>query len=147
MIKKLNELTEVGFYRKIDDERPNYIYEVIKNTDEEWLKDNPEATLLVDEWGYEYTDDDDRRHYETFGRLTQVQNADEIEVEKMIENFVMSGKGGARLTEDKLTYKEKCIKINKLCKEYRHNKPRLLCALDRFVEQIEELSFIKETSK
>lgn len=31
-------------------------------------------------------------------------------------------------------------KINNLCKEYRHNKPRLLCDLDRFVSQVEELS-------
>ena len=113
---KLNEVKEIGFYRAIKDERPDYIFEVIKNTDEEWLKDNPKATLLVDEWGYEYTDDDDRRHYETFGSLTQVQNADEIEVEKMTENFVVSGLAGNHLTEDKLTYKEKYLKIINLIK-------------------------------
>ena len=72
--------------------------------------------MLVDEWGYEYTDDDDRRHYETFGSLTQVQNADEIEVEKMTENFVVSGLAGNHLTEDKLTYKEKYLKIINLIK-------------------------------
>lgn len=139
---KLNKVKEIGFYRAIKDERPDYIFEVIKNTDEEWLKDNPKATLLVDEWGYEYTDDDDRRHYETFGRLMQVQNADEIEVKKMTEKFVLSGLAGNHLTEDKPTYKEKCIKINELCKEYRYNKPRLLCDLDSFVSRVEELTTI-----
>lgn len=142
---KLNEVKEIGFYRAIKDKRPDYIFEVIKNTDKEWLKENPKAILLVDGWGYEYTDDDDRRHYETFGNLMQVQNADKIEVEKMTENFVISGLAGNHLTEDKPTYKEKCIKINELCKEYRHNKPRLLCDLDKFVSRIEKLSTVHHT--
>ena len=114
---ELNEVKEIGFYRAIKDKRPNYIFEIIENTDKEWLKDNPNAKLLVDEWGYEYTDNDDRRHYETFGSLMQVQDADEIEVEKMTENFVISGQAGNHLTEDKLTYKEKCIKIKNSIKE------------------------------
>ena len=113
---KLNEIKKVGFYRAINDKKPNYIFEVFKNTDKEWLKDNPQAKLLVDEWGYEYTDEEDRRHYETFGRLMQVQNADKIEVKKMTESFVISGKSGNHLTENKPTYKEKCILMQKLCK-------------------------------
>ena len=137
---KLNEITEIGFYKAVNDNRPNYIFEVIKNTDDNWLKDDPNAKLLVDEWGYEYTDNDDRRHYEAFGNLVQVQYADAIEVEKMVEKFIVSGNAGNHLTEDKLTYKDKISKINELCKECRHNKPRLLCDLDTFVEQVEKLS-------
>ena len=30
-------------------------------------------------------------------------------------------------------------KIKELCKEYRHNKPRLLCDIDNFVGTIEDL--------
>ncbi|WP_372520904.1 hypothetical protein [Candidatus Ruminimicrobiellum ovillum] len=121
----LNEITETGFYKAINDEKPTIIFEVIKNTDEEWLRDNPQAILLIDEWGYEYTDDDDRRHYETFGNLIQVQNADKIEVEKMTENFIISGRAGNCLTEDKPTYKEKFEQSQKeneelksLCEKY-----------------------------
>lgn len=104
---KLNQIKEIGFYKAVNDTTPEYIYEVINNTDEEWLKENPEAKLLIDEWGYEYTDDDERRHYETFGNLIQVKYADDIEVEKMPENFLISGDCGTHLTEDKLTYKQK----------------------------------------
>lgn len=142
---KLNEVKEIGFYRAKKDEIPNYIFEVIKNTDKEWLKDNPEAILLIDEWGYEYTDDDDRRHYETFGRLMQVQNADEIEVEKMTENFVVSGKAGTHLTEDKPTYKERYLKIKNLTKEMKkiivvleNNLPLLDCN-NHYIQQIKYL--------
>lgn len=116
---KLNKVKETGFYKSVKDEKPDYIFEVIKNTDKKWLKDNPQATLLIDEWGYEYTDDDDRRHYETFGSLTSIQNADEIEVEKMIENFIVSGQAGNHLTEDKLTYKEKFIMLKQALEEIK----------------------------
>ena len=148
---KLNEVKEIGFYRAIKDERPNYIFEIIKNTDEEWLKDDPKAVFLVDEWGYEYTDDDDRRHYETFGNLIQVQYADEIEVEKMTENFVISGKAGNHLTEDKPTYKEKYLKMKNQTKEIEkillileNNLPLLDCN-QHYVQQIKHL--IEEINK
>ena len=53
---KLNEITETGYYTcELDAERET-IFEVIKNTDEVWLKEAPEQTLLIDEWTYEYTD-------------------------------------------------------------------------------------------
>ncbi len=109
---KLNKITETGFYKAVNDEKPNFIFEVIENTDDNWLKDEPNAKLLVDEWGYEYTDTDDRRHYETFGNLIQVQYADAIEVCKMSENFIVSEKPGIHLIEDKPTYKEQYKKLN-----------------------------------
>ena len=115
---KLNEVNEIGFYRAINDDKSNFIFEVIENTDDNWLKDDPNAKLLVDEWGYEYTDTDDRKHYETFGTLIQVQYADEIEVEKINKKFIVSGKAGTHLTEDKTTYKEKINKINTLVKDF-----------------------------
>lgn len=114
---KLNQIKEIGFYKAINDTIPEYIYEVINNTNEEWLKEEPEAKLLIDEWGYEYTDNDERRHYETFGNLIQVKYADDIEVEKMPENFLISGDCGTHLTEDKLTYKQKYNNIINQIKE------------------------------
>ena len=138
---KLNEITELGFYKAVDDDRPNYIFEVIKNTDDEWLKEAPEQKFLIDEWIFDYIDNDDRFHYGTAGNLIAVSNADDIEVIKIIDKkYKVYGKCGEYLIEDKLSYKEKINKINELCKEYRHNKPRLLCDLDTFVEQIEKLS-------
>jgi len=114
---KLNEVTEVGFYKELNDERPDYIYEVFENTDENWLKVAPEAKLLIDEWIYDHTDHDDRRVYETHGTLEQVRNANNIEVVKMTEKFVISGNCGTRLTEDKLTYKEKLDKIYRIASQ------------------------------
>ena len=108
---KLNKVKEIGFYRAIEDEKPDYIFEVIENTNEEWLKDEPNAKLLIDEWSYEYTDTDDRRHYETFGNLVQVQYADEIDVVKMNEKFIVSGNAGTHLTENIPTYKEKYLSL------------------------------------
>lgn len=117
---KLNEVKEAGFYRAVKDETPDYIFEVIENTDKEWLKDDPNAKLLIDEWIYEYTDTDDKRHYEVSGNLVQVRYADNIEVVKMTDNFILTGNMGSHLIEDKLTYKEKISKIQELCKNYKN---------------------------
>lgn len=46
----LKEVTETGFYCYIDDTERSYIYEVTNNTDKEWLKEDPEAKLLIEEW-------------------------------------------------------------------------------------------------
>ena len=144
---KLNEITEVGFYRAVKDNRPDYIFEVIENTDKEWLKEAPEQKFLIDEWLFDYIDNDDRVHYGTAGNLVYVQNADNIEVTKITnKKYKITGGCGEYLIEDKLTYKEKINKINELCKEYRHNKPRLLCDLDTFVERVEELTESEATN-
>ena len=45
-----------------------------------------------------------------------------------------------RIAEDYERDLLKLKKINELCKEYRHNKPRLLSDLDSFVSRIEGLS-------
>lgn len=90
---------------------------------------------MIDEWGYEYTDDDDRRHYETFGNLIQVQNADKIEVEKMTENFIISGRAGNCLTEDKPTYKEKFEQLQKENEELK----RVVKTSEKIFEENERL--------
>lgn len=83
---KLNEITEIGFYTGELDNKREIIYEVIENTDEEWLKEIPEQKLLIDEWTYEYTDEDNRKHYEIYGgNLVAVVNAEPIDVIKITD--------------------------------------------------------------
>lgn len=101
---KLNEIKQTGFYKRPGDETPNFIFEVINNTDKEWLKEDPQCTLLIDEWLYDYTDMDDRRRYETAGNLVSVIYAEDIEVEKMDDKFVVED---TTMMDDKPTYKEK----------------------------------------
>ena len=102
---KLNEITETGYYTcELDTERET-IFEVIKNTDEVWLKEAPEQTLLIDEWTYEYTDEDGRKHYEIYGgNLVSVVNAEPFDVVKITDTkYTISGKMGTHLMEDKPT--------------------------------------------
>ena len=102
---KLNEITETGYYTgELDTERET-IFEVIKNTDEVWLKEAPEQTLLIDEWTYEYTDEDGRKHYEIYGgNLVAVVNAEPFDVVKIMDmRYIISGKMGTHLMEDKPT--------------------------------------------
>ena len=110
---KLNEITETGYYTcELDTERET-IFEVIKNTDEVWLKEAPEQTLLIDEWTYEYTDEDDRKHYEIYGgNLVSVVNAEPFDVVKItdtkytmdVSDPTIAGKcNGTSMMEDKPT--------------------------------------------
>ena len=105
---KLNEIKEKGFYRLIDDDELEIIFEVIENTDEEC----PNKTLLLDEWQYDYTDDDDRKIYSCHGLLTPVISEDPLEVIKIKNKYKIYGNMEASLIEDKMTYKEKyqCLK-------------------------------------
>ena len=102
---KLNEITETGFYTSELDTERETIFEVIKNTDEVWLKEAPEQTLLIDEWTYEYTDEDGRKHYEIYsGNLVSVVNAEPFDVVKITDTkYIISGKFGTHLMEDKPT--------------------------------------------
>ena len=105
---KLNEIKEVGFYVDQLDEQREIIYEVIENTDEEWLKEAPEQTLLIDEWIYDYTDYDDRKIYGTSGNLVAVCNdTSTYKVYKIKDTkYKIYGNCGEYLIEDKPTYKE-----------------------------------------
>lgn len=111
---KLNQIKEKGFYRLINDDDIEVIFEVFENTDEEWLKESPNKPLLIDEWLYDYTDNDDRRVYSCDGTLVPVISEDPIEVIKLKNNYKVYGEMGIYLIEDKMTYKEKYEHIKKL---------------------------------
>lgn len=94
---KLNEVKKVGFYTTNLAKRET-LYEVIKDKE----------ILLIDTWTYDYTDADDRKHYECDGSMYSVEFADEIEVFEVKDtNYNVSGSSGSHLTESKPTYKEK----------------------------------------
>lgn len=102
----------------MNDNKPNYIYEVIKNTDDEWLKDAPNHKYLIDEWIFDYIDNDDRYHYGTAGNLVAVPNADDLEVVKIVDKkYKIEGGCGEYLVEDKLSYKERCRTYRKALEE------------------------------
>lgn len=107
---KLNEIKEPGFYVEINDqEHRKTIYEVFVNTDKKWLKENPEQTLLLDTWIYDYTfpfiDKDPIKIYASRLIVIPIEHADSIEVIKVCSKY----KRGARdyiLEEDKPGYKQ-----------------------------------------
>ena len=117
----IRNITEGGFYCSKDDIERLYIYEVIKNTNEEWLKENPEATLLIDEWIYDYTDYDDRKVYGTSGNLETVYcNISTCKVYKIEDTkFKIFGNCGHFLVEDKPTYKEQLKRKTQECEELK----------------------------
>lgn len=119
-IIKLNEVSEPGFYVAEDDEERLYLYEVLENTDEEWLKEEPDAILLVEEWIYSYTDYDDRKIYELSSTLQYIEQADSSNVIKLENKFKLFGQAGLYLIEDKPTYKElymQLLEINKMLEQ------------------------------
>ena len=117
---KLNEASEPGFYVAEDDEERLYLYEVLKNTDEEWLEEEPDAILLVDEWIYVYTDYDDRKVYESNGTLQCIDLVDSFNVIRLKDKFKMFGESGQYLVQNKPTYKElymQLLEINKMLEQ------------------------------
>lgn len=115
---KLNEIKEVGFYRKVNDLERKTIFEVLENTDKIWLKEDPEATLLIDIWLYDYKDENDRIIYFTNGNLPPVYSYDAIEVVKIDDvSYKVIGKYGESLIVDKPTYKEQLEKSEARVKE------------------------------
>lgn len=105
---KLNEIKEVGFYREENDSDRKIIFEIYKNGDREWLEKDPNATLLLDTWIYEYKDENDRKRYFANGDLSAVYldetSIDVIKIEDT--NYKVFGEYGHLLIEDKPTYKE-----------------------------------------
>ena len=90
---KIKDIKEVGFYLSAN---PEIIYEVIENTDEEWVKAIPSAKLLVDEW----TKDGANPYYETSGILYRLDtDLAEIDVEKTDRKFRVYGSMGQYLEE------------------------------------------------
>lgn len=105
---KLNEIKEVGFYTT-DLKNKEVIYEVLENTDEVWLKEEPDETLLIDEWTYTGIDAHDRKVYKCLGgNLISVKFAEPIKVIKITDTKYSTpyGNSGAFMHEEKPTYKE-----------------------------------------
>jgi hypothetical protein len=105
---KLNEVKEIGFYTTNLKKR-KIIYEVIKNTDEQWLKDEPNEVLLIDTWTFIGKDSDDRRKYECLGgNMTSVKFAEPIKVFKITDTTYTEpyGNCGAFMHEKRKSYKE-----------------------------------------
>ena len=116
---KIKNIKETGFY-KVEDYN-DIVFEVIENTDEKWLEEEPDAKLLLDVWNYDYTDSDDRKHYETEGALYRLDTADygNVDVEKAEQKYFLpetSINAGCFLVEDKPTYKEIIIKLKEQMK-------------------------------
>lgn len=147
---KLNEVTETGFYTgELDTERET-IFEVIKNTDEVWLKETPEQTLLIDEWTYEYTDEDGRKHYEIYGgNLIAVVNAEPFDVVKITDTkytmdvsdpTIASKCNSTSMMEDKPTRLEiaeqQLEQLKKSNKELKKENDRLNVELSKVYEDI-----------
>lgn len=105
---KINEIKEVGYYCQVGDTERLGIYEVIKNTDKEWLKNNPKDIFLIDAWVYNYKDHDDRKVYTTGGTLINPNIVNcSFEVEKINNiKYKLLENDGMFLIEDKPTYKE-----------------------------------------
>ena len=108
---KLNERKKVGFYTD-DLKKRETIFEVIKNTDSVWLKEEPECKLLIDTWSYEYTDDNDNKHYQCDGTLVEPRFSEQIEVFEIKDmQYEVYGNSGARMMEKTKTYKEKYLSM------------------------------------
>lgn len=111
---KIKDIKETGFY-KSDAYGNDYVFEVIESTDEKWLEECPDAVLLLDIWNYDYTDENDRIHYQTSGSIYRLDtDYANIEVEKTTQKYLMPETSinlGCFLVEDKLTYKEIIMKL------------------------------------
>lgn len=108
---KLNEIKKVGFYTD-DLQTRETIFEVIENTDSVWLKDEPECKLLIDTWSYDYTDDNDIKHYQCDGTLIQPRFAEQIDVFEIKDmKYEVYGNSGGCMKEKTKTYKEKYLSL------------------------------------
>lgn len=147
---KLREIKEVGFYHKVNDLERKVIYEIMENADEDWLKEDPEATLLIDTWHYEYKDENDRDRYSVDGNLlTLYLNESDIEVVKIEDTkYKVFGKMGQFLIEDKPTYKELFKHKEKECEELKKEqleiKKYLGISHKSILERLEELQERRE---
>lgn len=133
---KLNEVTEPGYYQSLEDKET--IYEVIQNTDKQWLKETPEQKLLIDEWTFDSVDSDDRAVYEIHGgNLVATQYVNPVEVVKIKTKFVMTDKlFGLKMREDKPSYKEQVKELKNKVKKYKKAANKYKSLLDNEIEQL-----------
>ena len=140
---KLNEIKEVGFYHEVNDLERKVIYEVMENADEDWLKEDPEATLLIDTWHYEYKDESDRDRYSVDGNLlTLYLNESDIDVVKIEDTkYKVFGESGQFLIEDKPTYKELFKHKEKECENLKAEEKYLKQCCQKAGEELAKHSF------
>ena len=100
---KLSEVKEPGFYCSPKDKKRYNIFEVYVNTsdDKEFVKNDP---LLVDDWIYDYTEENgDIKYYQTHGLICRLYEFEDVEVIKLDQKYKVDGDV---MWEDKPTYKK-----------------------------------------
>lgn len=100
---KVKDIKETGFYTipHLVDTEDEQIFEVIKNSDEEWVKENPDAKLIIDTWYFDYMDGN-TKVFQTDGILqTRYLDLANVDVEKTDRKFEVFGNMGAFLKEIK----------------------------------------------
>ena len=98
---KLKDIKETGFYIMLayKDTEDEIIYEATENTDNEWLKDDPDAKIVIDEWYFDHKENG-KKIYQTSGGIYSLGlDLAEIEVEKVDKHFETFGTGGCFLKE------------------------------------------------
>ena len=98
---KIKDIKETGFYIMLTykDTEEEIIYEAIENTDNEWLKDDPDAKIVIDEWYFDH-EENGKKIYQTSGGIYSLGlDLVEIEVEKVDKQFETFGTGGCFLKE------------------------------------------------
>ena len=98
---KLKDIKETGFYIMLayKDTEDEIIDEATENTDNEWLQDDPDAKIVIDEWYFDH-EENGKKIYQTSGGIYALGlDLAEIEVEKVDKQFETFGTGGCFLKE------------------------------------------------
>lgn len=98
---KVKDIKEYGFYIMLayKDTKDEIIYQVHENTDKEWLKDDPDAKIVIDKWYFDH-EENGKKVYQTSGGIYALGlDLAEIEVEKIDKQFETFGTGGCFLRE------------------------------------------------
>jgi hypothetical protein len=94
---KIQDIKEIGFYQMSNNSQ--IVYEVLQNTDNEWLKETPADDLIIDEWSFYSLEGSGCKVYQTSGGLfSRYYDLAKIEVEKITDKtFEIFGNMGAFL--------------------------------------------------
>lgn len=112
---KLGSINKAGYFKIIGDNEINTLYEVYENSDKAWLEEEPAEKYLLEEWTYDYSDEDDRKVYSSNGTCIGILNLDvllaDTDVEEIGDKYVWENDC---LREDKPTYKERYFAAKKV---------------------------------
>lgn len=140
---KLSEVKKPGFYCSPKDKERYNIFEVYVNTsdDKEFVKNDP---LLVDDWIYDYTEENgDIKYYQTHGLICRLYEFENVEVIKLDQKYKVDAD---IMWEDKLTYAQKVKKIERLCKT-ESRKMRYVPGSEKLMELTETAKFARKLMK